>query len=103
MMIAVTSHCNARCIGCRYGRDFMPNSRLDWEIVRDLLDDAREANISSIRLYGGEPLLHPDLPRMVEHCRKLGLHPLVTTNAVLLEKRIDDLYAAGLRDVTIGF
>lgn len=103
IMIAVTSFCNARCIGCRYGRDFMPGHQLSWDMTRDLLDDAREAGYYSIRLYGGEPLLHPDLPKMVEHCRKLELHPYVTTNAILLRDRIDDLYAAGLRDITVGF
>src|SRR5262249_48814107 len=53
--------------------------------------------------YGGEPLLHRDLPKMVEYCRKIGLTPYITTNATLLEERIDDLYAAGLRDITVGF
>jgi cyclic pyranopterin phosphate synthase len=103
LMVAVTASCNARCVGCRYGRDFMPNSQLEWPMVRDLLDDAREAGFYSIRLYGGEPLLHPDLARMVDHSLRIGLHPYVTTNAILLEERIDELFAAGLRDVTVGF
>ncbi len=103
LMVAVTAQCNARCIGCRYGRDFMAGSQLEWSMARDLLDDAKAAGFYSIRLYGGEPLLHPDLPRMVEHCRRIGLHPYVTTNAILLEQKIDELFAAGLRDVTVGF
>lgn len=103
IMIAVTAQCNARCIGCRYGRDFMVGSKLSWPMVRDLLDDAKAAGFRSIRLYGGEPLLHPDLALMVEHCVRIGLRPYVTTNAILLAERIDDLYAAGLRDITVGF
>jgi cyclic pyranopterin phosphate synthase len=101
--VAVTAHCNLRCIGCRYGRDFMPGAQLSWEMARDLLSDAREAGFESVRLYGGEPLLHPALPKMVEHALKLGLRTYVTTNAILLGEKIDELYAAGLRDVTIGF
>ena len=103
IMIALTAHCNARCIGCRYGRDFMPGAVLEWPIVRDLLEDAAAAGFYSIRLYGGEPLLHPDLPRIVEHCVALGMRPYLTTNAVLLGQKIDELFAAGLRDVTVGF
>lgn len=103
LQIAITAHCNQRCIGCRYGRDFMPNSQLPWPVVRDLLDDARALGFSEIRLYGGEPLLHPDLARMVEHTVALGMEPFVTTNAVLLAERIDALYAAGLRTLTVGF
>jgi cyclic pyranopterin phosphate synthase len=101
--IAVTSACNLRCVGCRYGRDFMPNQELPWRIIRPLLDDARQAGIWSVRFYGGEPLLHPDLAAMVEHSVSLGMRSYVTTNAVLLEKKIDELYRAGLRDLTIGF
>ena len=103
LTVAITAHCNARCIGCRYGRDFMPGHQLSWEMTRDLLDDASDAGYSSVRLYGGEPLLHPDLPRMVQHCRERAMDPYVTTNAVLLKDRMGDLFAAGLRDVTIGF
>jgi MoaA/NifB/PqqE/SkfB family radical SAM enzyme len=103
MLIAVTGYCNLRCIGCRYGRDFMPNSELSWPIVRQLLDDAKEAGYETIRLYGGEPLLHRDLPRMVEHGLKLGMRVYVTTNGILLKEKIDELYAAGLREITLGF
>ena len=103
IMIAVTAHCNARCQGCRYGRDFMPGHELSFELVRDVLDDARQAGFYSIRFYGGEPLLHPALAHMVEHCVGLGMRPYVTTNAALLDEKIDGLVAAGLRDVTVGF
>lgn len=103
IMVAVTAHCNARCHGCRYGRDFMPGSRLEWPVVRDMLEDARDAGFYSIRFYGGEPLLHPDLPRMVEYCQELGMRPYVTTNAALLDEKIDELVDAGLRDITVGF
>jgi cyclic pyranopterin phosphate synthase len=101
--IAITANCNLRCIGCRYGRDFMPGSQLDWLIVRNLIDDAKEAGVHQIRLYGGEPLLHPDLPKMVEHCTKRRMGLYVTTNGILLKEKVDELYAAGLRRITMGF
>jgi cyclic pyranopterin phosphate synthase len=101
--ITLTANCNLRCIGCRYGRDFMSGSQLSWPLVRDLLDDIRQAGIRSVRLYGGEPLLHKDLTRIVEHSVKLGLHTWITTNGILLREKIDDLYRAGLRTVSVGF
>jgi cyclic pyranopterin phosphate synthase len=101
--IAITAHCNQRCIGCRYGRDFMPGSQLEWPMARQLLDDAADAGFWEVRLYGGEPLLHRDLERMVAHTVARGMRPYVTTNAVLLRHRIDGLYQAGLRHLNIGF
>jgi molybdenum cofactor biosynthesis enzyme MoaA len=101
--IAVTAYCDQRCVGCRYGRDFMPGSQLPWPVVRDLLDDARKVGMWEVRLYGGEPLLHRDITRMVEHTVGLGMECYITTNGIQLGDHIDELYAAGLRNVTIGF
>jgi MoaA/NifB/PqqE/SkfB family radical SAM enzyme len=100
--LSLTANCNLRCLGCRYGRDFMPGSQLSWDIVKGVLDDASAMNIHNVRFYGGEPLLHPDLSRMVEHANRLGLHSLLSTNGVLLEGKFDRLYAAGLRHIAIG-
>src|SRR5688572_29085420 len=96
LTVAVTAACNLRCMGCRYGRDFMVGERLSLPMMRDLLDDAREAGINRVRLYGGEPLLHPDLPEIVRYSTGLGMDTYLTTNAVLLGQRIDELYEAGM-------
>jgi MoaA/NifB/PqqE/SkfB family radical SAM enzyme len=101
--ITLTANCNLRCMGCRYGRDFMPGAQLPWPIVRDLLDDCKEAGIRNVRLYGGEPLLHKDLARIVEHSVRLGLNTWLTTNGILLKEKIDDLYKAGLRTISLGY
>jgi MoaA/NifB/PqqE/SkfB family radical SAM enzyme len=103
IFITLTANCNLRCIGCKYGRDFMPGAQLPLKTVLELLDDCKTFGISSIRLYGGEPLIYKDLVRVVEHSVSLGLHPWLTTNGILLKEKIDDLYAAGLRTVSIGF
>ncbi len=104
LTVAVTARCNLRCEGCRYGRDFMPGAELPLEVVRTLCDDAAALGFRDLRLYGGEPLLHRDLPAMVEHARTRELRPVqCTTNATLLERRIDELWAAGLRCATVGF
>jgi cyclic pyranopterin phosphate synthase len=56
-----------------------------------------------VRFYGGEPLLHPDLPAMIAHASGLGMEAYVTTNGVLLERRVDELVEAGLSWMSIGF
>jgi MoaA/NifB/PqqE/SkfB family radical SAM enzyme len=103
LTVAITAKCNLRCIGCRYGRDFMPNAELPLQIARDLLTDAASAGFPTVRLYGGEPLLHRDLPVIIEHAIHEGMKPYVTTNGLLLRGRMADLYGAGLRSLTIGF
>lgn len=80
----------------------MQGKQLPWPLVRDLLDDAKSLGFESVRLYGGEPLLYKELTRAVEHACGLGLHTWITTNGFLLKDKINDLYAAGLREVSLG-
>ncbi|MCI0591346.1 MAG: SPASM domain-containing protein, partial [Gammaproteobacteria bacterium] len=40
---------------------------------------------------------------MVAHAKMRGLNAYVTTNGILLKQKIAQLYAAGLRDLTLGF
>ena len=103
MTVAITARCNLRCLGCRYERDFMPGEQLPLAMVRNLLDDGSSLGVSTVRFYGGEPLLHPDLPEMVRYANQVGIRPYVTTNGVLLRSRFQTLYDAGLRSLSLGF
>ena len=101
--IAITASCNYRCLGCRYGRDFMPGEQLPLPVVEGMLTDARSVGIDTVHFLGGEPLLHRDLPRMIERSVEQELFPSITTNASLLKERVDDLYSAGLRSICVGY
>ena len=81
----------------------MPGQQLPFQVVADLLHDAKDAGFQTVRLYGGEPLLHKDLGRMVRLASRLGVNPVITTNGLLLGAKIDELYDAGLRALTIGY
>jgi MoaA/NifB/PqqE/SkfB family radical SAM enzyme len=81
----------------------MPGHQLPLEKVVELLEDAKMGGIERVRLYGGEPLLHPQLHDMIRYSLGLGLSTHINTNGILLRQKIDQLYQAGLRDVTIGF
>lgn len=101
--LTLTANCNLRCKGCRYGRDFMAGQQLPLQLVREVLEDSKACNFEIIRLYGGEPLVHKQITEIVEHCTRLQLRTYLTTNGILLKRKIDDLYAAGLRRISVGF
>jgi len=101
--IAVTSNCNLRCIGCRYGRDFMPGHQLSLDIILQAINDASKAGIDSVHFLGGEPLLHPELPQMIRYAKKKRLAPYITTNGILLKDKAEELYDAGLRFISVGY
>jgi cyclic pyranopterin phosphate synthase len=81
----------------------MDRAALPLPLLRDALDDAAAAGMSTVRLYGGEPLLHKDIVRVVEHATSRGLKTYITTNGTHLGLKVDELVAAGLRFATIGF
>lgn len=102
LFLSLTADCNLRCGACRYGRDFMPGHALPWSLGPDLIADAKAAGISVVRLYGGEPLLHPRIGDWVGASVAAGLDVWMTTNGLLLGKRMPALHERGLRRVSIG-
>ena len=70
---------------------------------RELIKGAAAAKVPAVRLYGGEPLLHPDVVTMVEIARAQGVDAYMTTNALILDRKIDALHGAGLRKITMGY
>jgi MoaA/NifB/PqqE/SkfB family radical SAM enzyme len=81
----------------------MTGHELPTRLVKHLLSDSAEAGISTVRLYGGEPLLHPGLREMVGACVTYGMTPFVTTNGRLLDRHLDTLVDAGLRIIKLGY
>lgn len=103
LTVAITAKCNLRCVGCRYGRDYMVGQELPTQTVIELVRDAAAAGMSTVRLYGGEPLLHAGLPEMIKESIACGITPFVSTNGLILKRRLDAMVDAGLRIITFGY
>jgi cyclic pyranopterin phosphate synthase len=103
--ISVIDRCNIRCFYCmpEEGGQFVPNSGLLSypEIVR-IARAAVRLGVRKIRLTGGEPLLRPGLPTLIEGLASLPLSDLaLTTNGVLLADKVQALRSAGLRRLNV--
>ncbi|MDQ2865455.1 MAG: GTP 3',8-cyclase MoaA [Candidatus Eremiobacteraeota bacterium] len=107
LRVSVTEKCNLRCVYC------MPESGLPWLRREDVLTygeiaeivrAAASVGVRSIRLTGGEPLVRPNLHRLIEEIAAIeGIDDIaLSTNGILLEDCIDDLVAAGLRRVNVS-
>lgn len=92
----ITNRCNARCNFCNIWQEH-PKIDADITDVYSNLHDARKAGCKFVDFTGGEPLLHPDLPRMLQKARSHGFFTSVTTNTILFPKRVHEL--AGLIDL----
>ena len=89
LRVSLTDKCNLRCAYCM-PEDFSawtPSSRLltRQELVR-IVSVAVAQGITTVRLTGGEPLLHPEVVEIVRDLAQLPNAPAIslTTNGLLL-------------------
>ena len=71
--------CDQRCKHCMFSDDHRGGGRLDREVALDLARQAHGLGCRTFLLTGGEPLLHPELPAVVD-----GLLALDQASVVLL-------------------
>lgn len=75
--IQVVRHCNHFCGFC--SNPTTPYTH-DFASMKVLVDDFVERDYFGIILTGGEPSLHPELPKICEYARDRGLHVRMITN-----------------------
>ncbi len=107
LRVSVTDACNIRCQYCMPAENvqFLHASRLlSFDQIEIFVRQAVACGVRKVRLTGGEPLLRPDLFRLVEHLNEIqGLDEIaLTTNGMLLAKQIGPLAAAGLKRVNVS-
>lgn len=88
LMLEPLFRCNLACAGC--GKIDYPdpilNRRLSFE---ECMEAVEECGAPVVAIAGGEPLLHKEMPRIVEGCLARGKVVILCTNALLLEKQLD--------------
>lgn len=98
-------NCNLRCPLCSSKHRDNPRARMDLDLFRHIVDDAKAAGAVTISLWlSGEPLMHPQIAEMVAYVESRGLVSGMHTNACLLTERVArDLFEAGLSQLSISF
>jgi hopanoid biosynthesis associated radical SAM protein HpnH len=89
LMLEPLLRCNLACPGC--GKidypDAILNQRLSFEQCMEAID---ECGAPAVSIAGGEPLLHRDMPKIVEGYIAKKKFVILCTNALLMKKKIDD-------------
>ncbi|MGC9271074.1 adenosyl-hopene transferase HpnH [Acidiphilium sp.] len=88
LMLEPLFRCNLACSGC--GKIDYPAPILNQRLsVADALEAVDECGAPVVAIAGGEPLLHKEMPEIVEKILARGKFIYLCTNALLLEKKID--------------
>ncbi|MDI3260863.1 MAG: adenosyl-hopene transferase HpnH [Sinobacteraceae bacterium] len=89
MMLEPLFQCNLACAGC--GKIDYPKEILQKRMsVQDALSAVDECDAPVVSIPGGEPLIHKELPQIVEGIIARKKFVYLCTNAILLPKHIDE-------------
>ena len=109
LRISLIDKCNFRCLYCMPDSasfNYIPNQNLlsNEEIVTLVRDVFIPLGFRKFRFTGGEPLLRPQLPQLVEAIASLPETEdmAMTTNGFLLSEQAQSLYDAGLQRLNIS-
>ena len=107
LRVSVTDRCSLRCTYCVPARRVpvaSPEDLLsDEEILRVVLALDAHFGLEQVRITGGEPLLRPDLDRLVSMLSEAGVPDLaLTTNGQQLAGLAERLRRAGLKRVNVS-
>src|SRR5580692_12957948 len=79
--------CNLSCNGC--GKIQYPTDILRKRLtVEQAVAAIEESGAPMVSIAGGEPLLHPDIDKMVSELVRRKVYVYLCTNAVLLRRRL---------------
>ena len=88
LMLEPLFQCNLACAGC--GKIDYPDEILRKRLsVEDALRAVDECGAPVVSIPGGEPLIHKDMPQIVEGIIARKKFVYLCTNALLLEQKID--------------
>ena len=103
LYLETTNRCNLPCTTCpRTFEELEPAANMSWDLFRSIVD--QYPDIARVVLHGvGEPLMVPNLPRMIRYLKARGTYVLFNTNGTLLnERRGRDLVESGLDELRVS-
>jgi SynChlorMet cassette radical SAM/SPASM protein ScmF len=88
----LTGGCNLACQHCWLSPAYQPDGgtggHLDFRLFAQAIEEGLPLGLRSVKLTGGEPLLHPDFVKIVDLLRQKELGLTIETNGTLLTEAL---------------
>ena len=103
LIIENTTKCNLECPMCPREFGYYPPEDFSYDLFKHVIDEIRDQTELVFPWGAGEPLMNPDVYKMIRYCSDANIYTVVSTNATLLtEKRSHQLIDAGLNNLIIA-
>ncbi|MCD5407730.1 radical SAM protein [Candidatus Bipolaricaulota bacterium] len=104
LYLHLTTRCNLRCTYCynRPLREEKGRGDLPLQVALKALREAKELDVHTVLLTGGEPLLHPEALRIAELSRRMGFRTVLLTNGLIIDKKIANAISQTCDQVTVS-
>lgn len=105
LRISLTEKCNLRCTYCMPENGVPLTPKSDIMTADEILEIASvfvKHGVTKIRLTGGEPLVRKDFSEILKQLSTLNTKLSITTNAVIVDRFIDDFKKYGLEDINVS-
>ena len=105
LRISLTERCNLRCFYCMPEDGIQLRDKAEFMTTEELIFIAKKfvaLGVKKIRLTGGEPLIRKDFADIIRQLGELPVELTITTNAVLVDKYIDDIKSAGVKSINVS-
>jgi MoaA/NifB/PqqE/SkfB family radical SAM enzyme len=96
-VIDPSRRCGLRCRMCYYLHSDLKSVQ-PWESVKQQIDQAVARGNTCADVTGGEPMLYPDIHRLVRHAHKVGLSLRIITSLIASERRYREAVQDGIRN-----
>ncbi len=98
----ITARCNLTCQQCNiiYANSDVRECTL--EEIKRIADNFARMGVAMVLLTGGEPFTRMDLPDIIREFTVRGVHVRMQTNGLASDERIQEVIAAGGRDISIS-
>lgn len=97
----LTEGCNLACRHCwlapRYDRDGTHYPTLPVDQFEQVIREAKPLGLRTVKLTGGEPLLHPQISQLIDIVQREELGLTIETNGLLLTKELAEQIARSPR------
>lgn len=98
----ITERCNFNCPMCHVAKSRLKNlTELSFSDIKDFFDSIALYS-PSVSLAGGEPLMHPEIIKIIKYLDKKKIVKGLVTNGMLLDKMAQDLIDSGLDFLAIS-